>query len=105
MLDTLAIADRDLDRPSVVGGGSIYTFVQNVLLGCSAEGLGSSLTTLLAAEQPAVDAVLGAPKGTALAGLVAIGRPVADKQYTKLSRHPVEQFTFHNTFAEPWSTH
>ena len=105
MLDTLAIADRDLDRPSVVGGGSIYTFVQNVLLGCSAEGLGSSLTTLLAAEQPAVDAVLGAPKGAALAGLVAIGRPVADKQYTKLSRHPVEQFTFHNTFAEPWSTH
>ena len=54
MLDTLAVTDRELDRQSVVGGGSIYTFVQNVLLGCTAEGLGTSLTTLLAAEQPAV---------------------------------------------------
>lgn len=98
MLDTLAITDRDLDRPSVVGGGSIYTFVQNILLACTAEGLGSALTTLLAAEQPAVDELLGAPDGAALAALVAVGHPVAGKQYTKLSRKPVEEIAFHNHF-------
>ena len=51
---TLAVTDKDLDRQSIVGGGSLYTFVQNVLLGCRNEGLGSALTTLLAAEEAAV---------------------------------------------------
>ncbi len=102
MLDTLAITDRELDRPSVVGGASIYTFVQNILLACTAEGLGSSLTTLLAAEQPEVDIVLGAPPGAALAALVAVGYPVVDKQYTKLSRKPVEEFVLHDSFATTW---
>ena len=103
MLDTLAITDRDLDRPSVVGGGSVYTFIQNLLLACTNEGLGSALTTLLAAEQPAVDRVLGAPDGAALAALVAIGHPVEAKQYRRLSRKPVEDFAFRDGFDRPWS--
>jgi nitroreductase len=102
MLDTLAITDRELDRPSVVGGGSIYTFVQNLLLACTAEGLGSALTTLLAAEQPEVDELLGAPDGAALAALVAVGWPVAGRQYTRLSRRPVEEFAFRDRFDRPW---
>ncbi len=102
MLDTLAITDRDLDRPSVVGGGSIYTFVQNLLLACTAEGLGSALTTLLAAEQAEVDRLLGAPDGAALAALVAVGHPVADKQYRRLRRNPVEDFAFRDRFDRPW---
>lgn len=100
MLDTLAITDRELDRPSVVGGASIYTLVQNLLLGCTAEGLGTALTTLLAAEQPAVDELLGAPDGAALAALIAVGWPVPGKQYTRLTRHPVERFAF----ADHWDT-
>lgn len=102
MLDTLAITDRELDRPSIVGGGSVYTFIQNILLACTAEGLGSALTTLLAAEQPAVDELLGAPDGAALAALVAVGHPVAEKQYRKLSRKPVEEFAFRDGFDQPW---
>ena len=102
MLDTLAITDRDLDRPSVVGGGSIYTFVQNILLGCTSEGLGSALTTLLAAEQPEVDHLLRAPEGAALAGLIAVGHPVQERQYRKLSRKPVEEFAFRDSFDHPW---
>ena len=39
-LTALAIVDSSLDRPSIVGGASIYPFVQNVLLGLRAEGLG-----------------------------------------------------------------
>ena len=102
MLDTLAITDRELDRPSVVGGGSIYTFVQNILLACTAEGLGSALTTLLAAEQPEVDRLLGAPDGAALAALVAVGHPVVDKQYRRLRRNPVEEFAFRDRFDRSW---
>lgn len=102
-LSTLAITDSELERPSVVGGGSVYTFVQNVLLGCTAEGLGSSLTTLLAAEQPAVDSLLGTEPGMALAALVAVGWPVKEKLYRRLSRNPVEDFTFDNRWGQPFS--
>lgn len=102
MLDTLAITDRELDRPSIVGGGSVYTFIQNILLACTSEGLGSALTTLLAAEQPEVDRILGAPDGAALAALIAVGHPVPERQYRKLSRKPVEDFAFRDGFAKPW---
>lgn len=103
MLETLAITDRELDRPSVVGGGSLYTFVQNVLLACTAEGLGTALTTLLAAEQPEVDRLLGAPPGAALGALVSVGYPVPEKQYKRLRRNPVEQFAFRDGFETPWT--
>ncbi len=101
-LSTLAVTDKDLDRQSIVGGGSIYTFVQNVLLACTAEGLGSALTTLLAAEQPDVDALLGVEDDMALAALVAVGWPVKEKQYTKLSRKPVVEFAYENRWGATW---
>lgn len=98
-LATLAVTDKDLPRQSIVGGGSLYTFLQNVLLGCTAEGLGSALTTLLAAEQPDVDALLGVPDGFALGALVAVGWPVIEKQYTKLTRKPVEEIAFRDRWG------
>ena len=99
-LATLAVTDQHLDRQSVVGGGSLYTLVQNILLGCTSEGLGTALTTLLAAEQPDVDAVLGVPDGYALGALIAVGWPVEGKQYTKLTRKPVEEIAFHNDWGQ-----
>jgi len=102
-LATLAITDKELDRPSVVGGGSLYTFVQNVLLGCRNEGLGSALTTLLAAEEPEVAKLLGIPEGFAVGALVAVGWPVPEKQYTKLTRKPVEEVAFANTWGTPFT--
>ena len=101
-LATLAVTDKDLQRQSIVGGGSLYTFVQNVLLGCRNEGLGSALTTLLCAEQPAVDALLGTPDGFALGALVAVGWPQAGKQYRKLTRKPVEEIAFHDRWGDPF---
>lgn len=102
-LSTLAITDIELDRPPVVGGGSLYTFVQNVLLGCRNEGLGSALTTLLAAEEPAVVELLQIPPGFAVGALVAVGWPVPDKQYTKLRRRPVEEIAFADTWGIPFT--
>jgi len=99
---TLAVTDKDLDRQSIVGGGSLYTFVQNVLLGCRNEGLGSALTTLLAAEEEAVAELLGLPAEVAVGALVAIGWPVPEKQYTKLTRKPVEEVVFRNHYGNPF---
>ena len=103
-LATLAITDKDLDRPSVIGGGSIYPFVQNVLLGCRNEGLGTALTTLLAAEEPEVAEMLGIPAGFAVAALVPVGWPVPERQYTRLNRNPVEHFAFADRWDNPLST-
>jgi nitroreductase len=36
----MAITDSNLSRVSVVGGGSVYPAVENLLLACRAEGLG-----------------------------------------------------------------
>ncbi len=101
---TLAVTDSELDRQSIVGGGSLYTFVQNVLLGCRNEGLGSALTTLLAAEEPDVVELLGLPEGVAVGALVAVGWPEPDKQYTKLSRKPVEEVVFSERYGVPFGS-
>ena len=100
---TLAVTDKDLDRQSIVGGGSLYPFVQNVLLGCRNEGLGSALTTLLAAEEQHVVELLGLPDEVAVGALIAVGWPVPEKQYTKLSRKPVEEVVFHNHYGTPFT--
>jgi len=99
---TLAVTDKELDRQSIVGGGSLYTFVQNVLLGCRNEGLGSALTTLLAAEEQEVVGLLAIPEDIAVGALVAIGRPVPEKQYTKLNRKPVQEVVFSERFGNPF---
>lgn len=90
-LRTLAVLDRDLDRPSVVGGASIYPFCHNILLGARDESLGGVLTTFLAASEPEIGPLLGLPDGHALAAMICLGRPI--HQPTRLSRHPVEAFT------------
>lgn len=99
-LDALAITDADLDRQSIVGGGSIYPFLQNFLLACRAEGLGASLTTMLCRAEPEVLAMLGAPEGLALAGFVAVGYPPPGFTGKPLKRNAVEEFAFSETFAQ-----
>ncbi len=48
----MAITDKNLDRISMVGGGSVYTAVENAMLACVAEGLGCTLTTLHCSASP-----------------------------------------------------
>ena len=96
-LPDLAITDAQLGRPSVVGGGSIYPAVQNLLLACRAYGLGATLTTLLCIEEPKVKAMLGIPENWATAAHVPIGYPQG-RGHGPLSRKPVEKVAF----AERW---
>ena len=72
----MAITDEDQPRPSVVGGGSVYPSVQNLLLACRNEGLGCVLTTLLCMDEPAVKVLLEMPDDWYTCAHVPIGYPV-----------------------------
>lgn len=96
----MTITDKDQPRPSVVGGGSVYPAVQNLLLACRQEGLGCVLTTLLCIEEPRVRELLGIPDGWYTCAYVPIGYPVAGG-YGSISRRPVEKMVFTDTFGQP----
>jgi nitroreductase len=101
-LDALAIVDRGLERPSVVAGASVYPFVQNILLGLRAEGLGAAFTTLLTPAEADVKELLGIPDGVGLAGHISVGYR-EDPWPRKLSRSPVSEFAFAERWGEPLS--
>lgn len=98
-LGTLAITDRDVARPSIVAGASIYPFVQNILLAARGEGLGGVLTTMLCRAEPEVAALLHIPPTHAMAAMIALGFP--EHQPTHLKRRPVSSFTTLDRFDGP----
>lgn len=98
-LTALAVLDNGLDRQSIVGGGSVYPFCHNVLLAARARGYGGVMTTAICREEDAVRDLLGIPDPFAVAGLVALGRPV--HQVTRLRRDAVEAFTTVDRFDGP----
>jgi nitroreductase len=97
--DVLA-TDAQLPRQSIVGGASIYPFVQNVLLGLRSAGLGAALTTLLVPSEAQVKELVGLPDDVALAAHVGVGHR-ADPWPKRLARKPVEEFAFAERFGEP----
>jgi nitroreductase len=100
-LEALAITDAELDRPSIVGGASVYPFVQNILLGLRHEGLGASFTTLLVPAEPALRQLLTIPDGVAVAGHISLGHR-ADPWPQQLTRKPVQDFAFGDRYGEAW---
>ncbi len=95
----LAITDARLERPSVVGGGSLYPAVQNLLLACRAEGLGCVLTTLLVASDAEVRELLAIPEPWGTYAFVPIGYPEG-RGHGPLSRRPVEQVAYLDRWGE-----
>ena len=98
-LDGLHPTDNELGRLSVVGGGSIYPTVQNFCLALRAQGVASALTTLLCYFEPQVKELLGIPDGLITAAHIAVGYPAYGFP-AKLSRLPVEQIAFAETYGE-----
>jgi nitroreductase len=98
-LGRLAVTDLGLPRQSIVGGGSIYPFVHNILLAARNEGIGGLLATLVCRQEAQLREIFGIPDTHAVAAAVMLGRPV--KVVTKLSRRPVEQFTCIDRFDGP----
>jgi nitroreductase len=91
-LKVVASMDQFLDRVGVVSGASIYPMAWSALMAARNEGFGGTLTTLLAAQEPAVQELLGLESHEAVSAMLTIGRP--PKQLSKLSRKPVEEFVF-----------
>jgi nitroreductase len=96
-LPDLAVTDAQLPRQSIVGGASIYPFVQNLLLALRAEGLGAAMTTLLVPAEADVKRLLEIPEEIALAAHIGVGHR-ADPWPARLARRPVSEFAF----AERW---
>jgi nitroreductase len=101
-LEDLAVTDAALPRQSIVGGASVYPFVQNLLLALRAEGLGAALTTLLVPAEAEVKHLLQIPDGIALAAHIGVGYRL-DPWPKRLARKPIEEFAFAERYGEPLS--
>jgi nitroreductase len=99
-LADLAVTDAGLPRQSIVGGASVYPFVQNLLLALRDEGLGAALTTLLVPAEAEVRRLLAIPEDIALAAHVGVGHR-ADPWPRQLSRRAVTEFAFAERFGQP----
>ena len=98
-LSLIAFLDAMLERQGIVGGASIYPFVQNILLGLRGEGYGGVPVTFICREEPEIREMLAIPDPYVVACAVAAGKPL--QQITKLKRKPVETFATHERFDGP----
>lgn len=98
-LGALAAIDRDLGRYTITGGASIYPFAWSILLAAREHGIGGVMTTIATRNEPAVQELLGVPSHFAIASVIALGYPV--KEYTKLKRRSVAEFTTVDRFDGP----
>lgn len=96
--DKMAITDENLDRPSVVGGGSVYTAVQNVMLACRTEGLGCVLTTLLCLKEKEIKDLLEIPDPWGTCAHIPIGYPVL-KGHGPITRRPIDKLVYRDTWG------
>lgn len=97
----MAITDAKLDRVSMVGGGSVYTAIQNAMLAARTEGLGCVLTTLHCLAEDEVKAALEIPKGWATLGMVPLGYPIG-KGHGPISRQPASILAYDDVFGAVW---
>lgn len=88
----ITTTNEALDTSRIVGGASIYPFVQNLILGIRAEGLGTALTTVLVPAEDEVRQLLRIPAAYRVAAHLGIGWPQRPLP-THLSRRRVEDFT------------
>ena len=98
-LKVVASMDQDLERIGIVSGASIYPFAWNVLMAARHEGFAGTITTLAAAQEPKVQALLGIPKHVAVCAVMPLGRPV--RTLTKLKRKPVAEFAMRERWGGP----
>jgi len=98
-LGDIAMMDKDLSRPPLTGGASVYPFAYSILLAARDRGLGGVMTTFLARAEDAARPLLGLPDTWAVASMLCLGHPV--RRATKLSRRDVGEFTTVDRFDGP----
>jgi nitroreductase len=87
-----------IDNNGFVPGASIYPFVQNIVLGLRAEGLGTTLTAGLTPVEAEARELLQIPDGFSIAAHLGVGWP-ARPFPTRLKRRPVEDFATLDRFG------
>lgn len=101
--EDLHVTDEGLGHPSVVGGASIYPFVQNLCIALRVQGVATTITTLLCALEREVSELLEIPAGYQTACHVAAGYP--ERPFpTKLQRMAVVDTVFLDRFGSPLET-
>tara|TARA_Y100001970_G_scaffold182765_1_gene222272 strand:+ start:13871 stop:14524 length:654 start_codon:yes stop_codon:yes gene_type:complete len=98
----MAITDAKLDRVSMVGGGSVYTAVQNAMLAARTEGLGCVLTTLHCLAEQEVKEALEIPEGWATLAMIPLGYPIGSG-HGPITRQSVTALAFDDAFGVTWS--
>jgi len=99
-LGPLAGPDCTLRSP-LAAYASIFPAVQNLLLAARALGLGTTLTTLHRAFEPALKAILDIPAAVEAVALVPLGYPIDRHGPTR--RKPVEEVAFLDRWGQPFS--
>jgi nitroreductase len=89
-----------LDGSRIVGGATIYPFVQNILLGLRDAGLGGTLSTVVVPVEDEVKKLLNIPDGFLVAAHIGVGWP-ARPFPTRLVRKPVREFATADRFDGP----
>lgn len=98
-LSKVTMVDKDLGRPTIIGGASVYPFCWSILLAARAHDLGGVLTTFLVRAEHEAATLLGLPPEHALCAVIVLGHPI--KRTTRLTRKPVKSFTTFNRFDGP----
>ena len=100
-MDRLLATDDALGRLSIVGGASVYPFVQNVCLALRAEGVATAITTFLCRVESELRDLLAIPAEYGTACHVAAGYP-ARVWPRRLRRLPVSELVFAERFGTPF---
>ena len=86
------------DGPNMVGGSSIYPFVQNFCLALRSMGVGSCITTLLTECEEQVAKLLNVPDEAVCACHILVGYPQGTFP-TQLNRMPLEELIFSEKYG------
>lgn len=98
----LVTTNEALDSSNFVGGASIYPFVHNIALALRAEGLGTTISTVLIPVEAEAKQLLDIPDGFAIAAHLGVGWP-AQPFPERLTRRQVEEFATVDAFSgEPF---
>ena len=88
----LSVAEENRRGLAPPSPGSVYPCVQNILLGCRAKGLGSSLTTMHQVfEQELID-LLEIPESHGIVAVIPIGYP--EGRFGPLTRKPSREISY-----------
>lgn len=84
--------------PNMLAGSSVYPIVQNACLALRAQGVGTTITTLICEREREAAEILGLPEGLVCACHIAVGYP-AHGFPTKLTRLPVEELVSYDRYG------